>query len=122
MYSKQVAEHIAHPRNIGELDSPSAVGDVVNEACMDRLRLTLRIDGGRVAEARVKVQGCPPTIAAASVLTELLVGRSIREAELLQRKDVAEALGHLPPAKKHCAALAIDAVRAALQDYAEKNR
>jgi nitrogen fixation NifU-like protein len=114
MYSPQVAEHIANPRNVGELDQPSGIGDVTNEVCLDRIRLTIRIEDQKLVEAKVKASGCPPTIAAASVLTELIIGRSIQELSLLTRKDVIDALGHLPPAKSHCAVLAIDALRAAI--------
>ena len=114
MYSPQVAEHIANPRNVGELDQPSGIGDVTNEVCLDRITLTVRIEGEKLVDARVKASGCPPTIAAASVLTELIIGRSIQELSLLTRKDVIGALGHLPPAKSHCAVLAIDALRAAI--------
>ena len=116
MYSQQIAEHIANPRNVGELESPSGTGDVVNQACMDRIKLTVRIDSDRLIEARVKAHGCPPTIAAASVLTELIIGRSLSEVESIGRQNVIDALGRLPPAKKHCAVLAIDALRAALED------
>jgi len=114
MYSPQVAEHIANPRNAGEIDRPSGIGDVTNEVCLDRIRLTIRIEDQKLVEAKVKASGCPPTIAAASVLTELIIGRSIQQLHLLTRKDVTDALGHLPPAKSHCAVLAIDALRAAI--------
>lgn len=114
MYSAQIAEHIANPRNVGELESPSGVGDVTNEVCLDRIRLTIRVEGETLIDAKVKANGCAPTIAAASVLTELIIGRSVGELGSLARKDVANALGHLPPAKSHCAALAIDALRAAI--------
>lgn len=114
MYSPQVAEHIANPRNVGEIENPSGIGDVTNEVCLDRIRLTLRVEGEVFVDAKVKASGCPPTIAAASVLTEKIIGRSIQEVRLLTRKDIADALGHLPPAKAHCTALAIDALREAL--------
>ena len=114
MYSPQIAEHIANPRNVGELENPSGIGDVTNEVCLDRIRLTVRIEDERLTDARVKASGCPPTIAAASVLTELIIGRSLLEIGALTRKDIARALGHLPPAKAHCTALAIDALRAAV--------
>jgi nitrogen fixation NifU-like protein len=116
MYSAQIADHIANPRNIGELENPTGVGDVTNEVCLDRIRLSVCVEGGMLTAARVKASGCPPTIAAASVLTELIIGRSIEALQSLARKDVADALGHLPPAKSHCAALAIDALRAAIGD------
>jgi nitrogen fixation NifU-like protein len=114
MYSAQIADHIANPRNVGELEHPTGVGDVTNEVCLDRIRLTVRVEGGILTAAKVKASGCPPTIAAASVLTELIIGRSVDELQSITRKDVADALGHLPPAKSHCAALAIDALRAAI--------
>ena len=116
MYSPQVAEHIANPRNVGELDNPSGTGDVTNEVCMDRIKLTVRIEGDRVSDARVKASGCPPTIAAASALTELITGRSLAELDALDRKAVIKALGRLPAAKMHCASLAIEALRAAIED------
>ncbi|HLF84041.1 MAG TPA: iron-sulfur cluster assembly scaffold protein [Blastocatellia bacterium] len=115
MYSPQIAEHIANPRNVGELENPSGVGDVTNEVCLDRIRLTVRVEGERLTDARVKASGCPPTIAAASVLTELIIGRTLEEIQSLTRRDIADALGHLPPAKAHCTALAIDALRAAIE-------
>src|SRR5215831_15337605 len=116
MYSSQIADHIANPRNIGELETPSGIGDVTNEVCLDRIRLTVRLEKDKVVDARIKASGCPPTIAAASVLTELIIGRSLKELYSIRREDVARELGHLPPAKAHCAALAIDALRAALDD------
>jgi nitrogen fixation NifU-like protein len=116
MYSSQIADHLANPRNIGELEKPSGVGDVTNEVCLDRIRLSVLLENEILIDARVKASGCPPTIAAASVLTELIIGRSVKDVRSLSREDVARELGHLPPAKAHCAALAIDALRAALDD------
>ena len=116
MYSPQVAEHIANPRNVGELDNPSGTGDVTNEVCRDRIKLTVRVEGNRVSNAKIKASGCPPTIAAASALTELIIGRSLAELDRLARKDVIDALGRLPAAKMHCASLAIEALRAAIED------
>lgn len=116
MYSAQIVDHLANPRNVGEIEHPTGVGDVTNEVCLDRIKLTLRIEKDSVTDARVKASGCPPTIAAASVLTELIIGQPIDALQSLTRKDIAEALGHLPPAKSHCAALAIDALRAAIGD------
>jgi nitrogen fixation NifU-like protein len=117
MYSPQVTEHIANPRNVGELENPSGIGDVTNEVCLDRIRLTVCIEGDRLTDAKVKASGCPPTIAAASVLTELIIGRTLDEIRSVTRSDIASALGHLPPAKAHCAALAVDALRAAIEGF-----
>src|SRR5262245_50036556 len=116
MYSQTIAEHIANPRNVGELQDASGRGDVTNEACLDRILLTITTEGDSIIDAKVKAQGCPPTIAAASVLTELIIGQTLAAAEALARRDIEEALERLPAAKKHCAALAIDALRAAIDD------
>ena len=120
MYSPQISDHIANPRNVGELEKPTGVGDVTNEVCLDRIKLSLCVESNRVADAKVKASGCPPTIAAASVLTELIIGKSVDEVRSLTRKDVVDALGHLPPAKAHCSALAIEALRAAIGDSGER--
>ena len=117
MYSATIAEHLANPRNVGELDEASGRGDVTNLACMDRILLTIKVADEQITDAKVKAQGCPPTLAAASVLTELILNRSLAEAEALSRNDIETALERLPAAKKHCAALAIDALRAAIDDY-----
>ena len=109
------ADHIANPRNSGELEDPSGVGDVVNEVCQDRIRLTIKIEDGIISQARFKASGCPPTLASASVLTVLIVNRSPADARALDRNDIIRALGRLPAAKLHCAILAIDALRQALR-------
>jgi NifU-like protein involved in Fe-S cluster formation len=115
MYSKEVNEHIANPRNVGDVENPSGVGDVTNQVCLDRIRLSIKVDNGILTEAKFKANGCPPTMAAASVLTELITGRSVKEAALMERTDIVSVLGRLPPAKMHCAMLAIDALQAALK-------
>jgi len=116
MYTPQVAEHITNPRNVGVLENPSGTGDVTNYVCMDRIRLTIRVEDDRLTDARVKAEGCAPTIAAASVLTELIIGRSLAELAALTKTDVVNALGRLPAAKMHCATLAIEALRAAIAE------
>ena|ERR1044071_8784520 len=118
MYSRQVADHIANPRNVGELQDPSGVGDVTNAVCLDRIRLTVRIDGDRIVDAKVKAEGCPPTIAAASALTELIIGQSLVDVHSFDRRTVTQALGRLPAAKMHCAVLAIEALRASIESAA----
>ncbi|HEU4387339.1 MAG TPA: iron-sulfur cluster assembly scaffold protein [Blastocatellia bacterium] len=114
MYSKEISDHIANPRNVGEIHNASGVGDVTNEVCLDRIKLTIRVEGDHVTDARVRAQGCPPTLAAASALTELIIGRSLQQAGAISTADITTALGRLPAAKKHCAVLAVDALRAAV--------
>jgi NifU-like protein involved in Fe-S cluster formation len=115
MYTPELADHLANPRNVGELENPTGTGDVVNEVCLDRIRLTVRVDQGILTEAKVKASGCPPTLAAASALTELIVGVRVEALRSLSADAVEAKLGRLPIAKQHCAQLAIEALREALE-------
>jgi nitrogen fixation NifU-like protein len=120
MYSPTVIDHFQHPRNLGDLDDPDAVAEVENPACGDRTRLALRIDGERIVAARFRTEGCPAAIAASSITTELLLGKTLAEAGDLRDSDVVEALGGLPRNKMHCSVLADDVIRAALEDYGRR--
>lgn len=114
MYSPQLLEHFEHPRNVGEVKNPSAVAEVRNPACGDVLRVSLLVERDRIVQARFKAKGCVPSIACASMLTELLAGRLTAEAAQLSAQDLEKALGGLPSAGHHASELAIDALRAAL--------
>jgi nitrogen fixation NifU-like protein len=120
LYSPTVIDHFQHPRNLGDLDAPDAVAEVENPACGDRTRLALRIDGGRIVAARFRTEGCPAAIAASSITTELILGKSLAEAGELRDTDVVAALGGLPRNKMHCSVLAEDVIRAALEDYGRR--
>ncbi len=116
MYSPQVLEHLDNPRNVGELTDASAHGTATNPVCGDLLHLYLKVDDARITAASFQAQACPPCLAAASVLTEMLNGLTLDEARQLKAKDLSAALGGLPRNKEHCAVLAIDALRAALAE------
>ena len=116
-YPDAVHEHFDSPRNIGVIESPDGAAEVSNPACGDIMQLTLRIVDDRIIEARFKTMGCPAAIAAGSVTTELLIGRSADEPIPLTRAEVNEALGGLSPQKVHTSVLAEDAVKAAVKDY-----
>jgi nitrogen fixation NifU-like protein len=92
----------------------TATGEATNPVCGDLLRLYVKIADGRITAASFKVQGCPPSIAAGSVLTEMITNLTLEEARKLTPQDVTRALEHLPRNKEHCSVLAIDALRAAL--------
>jgi NifU-like protein involved in Fe-S cluster formation len=113
-YSLIFKDHIANPRNAGELDDATATGEESNPVCGDRMRISLRINKGRIEAARYLAYGCPPTLVCGSVMTELIVGMMVEEANGLTRKDLVEAVGALPSRKQHAAALAIETLRAAL--------
>ena len=113
-YSERFKEHLARPRNAGELSDASAVAERTTPVCGDRLRLSLRVRRGRIEAARFLAYGCAPTLACASALTEMLEGRTAEEALRLTRQDIARSLDGLPARKQHAAALAIETLRAAL--------
>ncbi|MCH6556036.1 MAG: iron-sulfur cluster assembly scaffold protein [Chloroflexi bacterium] len=119
-YSDLVRDHFENPRNAGELADADAVGYQTNPVCGDTMRLTLRINGGRVVEARFQTSGCPAAIATSSVCTEMIRGQTLAEAEALTKEDYAAALGGLPASKMHCSVLAADTVRAAAADYLQR--
>ena len=114
-YSAKFKEHLAHPRNAGELPDANAIADETNPICGDRLRLSLIIKEDRIAEARYLAYGCPPTLVCGSVLTELIRGKKIEEAKQLTRADLLDAVGGLPKRKHHAAALAIETLNVALE-------
>jgi nitrogen fixation protein NifU and related proteins len=116
-YSATLQDHLAHPRNAGELADANAVAELTNPVCGDRLRLMLRVVKGRIATARFLAYGCPPTIACGSAITELLMGLTVTEAAALTRQDLARALDGLPARKTHAAALALETLHAALDQF-----
>jgi nitrogen fixation protein NifU and related proteins len=113
-YSEAFKDHLAHPRNGGELADADASAELTNPACGDRLRLTLRIRDGRINAARFLAYGCPPTLACGSALTVMLEGLTTTEAARITRQQITHALGGLPARKSHAAALAIETLHAAL--------
>jgi nitrogen fixation protein NifU and related proteins len=115
MYSPQVLDHFQHPRNPGEVANPDASAQIENPACGDILKLTLRVADGRLQEIRFLAQGCVPAMACASLLTDLVQGRTVAEARQLRREDLVRALGGLPPASTHASHLAIDTLAALIQ-------
>lgn len=114
MYSAQLLDHFEHPRNAGVLPAPHASVQVENPACGDILKLSAELRDGKISEIRFQAKGCVPSIACASVLTELVKGKSIAEATSTTRDQVLRAVGGVPPASTHAVQLAIDALSALL--------
>ena len=113
-YSATFKDHLPHPRNAGELPEPSVVAEQSNPVCGDRLRLSLVVHDDRIEAARYLAYGCPPTLVCGSILTELITGKTTAEAKNLTRNDLLDAIGGLPARKHHAAALAIEALNAAV--------
>lgn len=116
-YSEKVMDHFMNPRNVGEIEDPSGVGEVGNPKCGDMMRIYLRIKDDVIEDAKFKTFGCGAAIATSSMATELVKGMAISEAIKVTNKAVAEALGGLPAVKMHCSVLAEEALEAALTDY-----
>jgi nitrogen fixation NifU-like protein len=121
MYSEKVLEHFRNPRNVGKIENPDGVGKVGNPVCGDVMVMYLKIKDDVIEDAKFETFGCGAAIATSSMATELIKGKTIREALSVTNKAVAEALGGLPPHKMHCSVLAEEAIQAAINDYLEKN-
>lgn len=121
MYSEKVMDHFMNPRNVGEIENADGVGQVGNAKCGDIMKMYLKIEDGVIVDAKFKTFGCGAAVATSSMATELIKGKTIKEAELVTNKAVMEALDGLPPAKVHCSVLAEEAIAAALQDYRAKH-
>lgn len=115
MYSAQVLDHFQNPRNAGDVVAADAVAEMENPVCGDVLRLSVKMDSGRIAEIRFKAKGCVPAIACASALTELARGKTVNEARALDRDLLIAAVGALPQASTHAAQLALDVLSAAMR-------
>lgn len=114
-YSSIFKDHLANPRNVGELPDASVVAEETNPVCGDRIRLSLAIENNQIVIAKYLAYGCAPTLVCGSVLTEVVTGKEIEEAIELTRSDLIEAVGGLPSRKHHAAALAIEVLRSALR-------
>jgi len=116
-YTEKVMEHYEHPRNVGIVDDANGAGVVGNPACGDVMKLTIRVEDGIIKDAKFKTFGCGAAIATSSMVTEMVIDKTLDEALDISNKSVMEALGGLPKVKRHCSVLAEDALRAAIEDY-----
>ena len=125
LYNETVMDHFMNPRNMGDIKDADATGEVGAAACGDIMKITLKIDDvtQTVTDARFKTFGCGSAIAASSMATELIKGRTVEELEKNFNNDnIVTALGGLPPVKIHCSVLATEALNAALEDYKRRKR
>ena len=122
-YGPKVLDHYENPRNVGkmDMDDPSVgTGMVGAPACGDVMKLQIKIEDGLITDAKFKTYGCGSAIAASSLLTEWVKGRTLEEAEAIKNTEIVEEL-ELPPVKIHCSVLAEDAIKSAIKDYQSKN-
>jgi nitrogen fixation NifU-like protein len=126
MYTKKVIEHFQSPHNLGKMKNPNAVGEVGNPVCGDLMRIYLKIKKNKkgdsvIDDIKFETLGCVAAIATSSMITELAKGKTFSEAMKIKFSDVEKSLGSLPPVKKHCADLAVRALRAAIENYKKKD-
>lgn len=124
MYSKKVFQHFRNPKNLGEIKKPDGYAKVGNPICGDIMQLYLRVGkkNGQAYIKNIKFQslGCVAAIATSSVLTEMVKGKTLKEAEKVKSQDVIKALGRLPKVKLHCSLLIVKALKEAIEDYRKK--
>jgi nitrogen fixation NifU-like protein len=120
MYTDIVMDHFKNPRNVGELKDANGIGQAGGASCGDLMRLYIRVDDNVVQDARFLIYGCGSAVAAGSMSTELIKGKTVEEALNITNKTVADALGGLPANKMHCSVLAEEVIRKAIEDYRAK--
>lgn len=120
MYSEKVIDHFMNPRNVGEIDNADGIGEAGNPVCGDIMKIYLKINNDIIVDVKFKTFGCGAAIAASSMATELIKGKSVEDAIELSNEEVVEALDGLPPVKIHCSVLAEEAIKKAIIDYYKK--
>jgi len=121
-YSAKVIDHYENPRNVGSLDKEDpqvGTGMVGAPSCGDVMKLQIRVEDGIITDAKFKTYGCGSAIASSSLVTEVLKGKTLDQAQAIKNSDIAEELA-LPPVKIHCSVLAESAIQAAVEDYKKK--
>jgi len=123
VYSKKVIEHFRNPHNYGSIKNPDGVGKVGNPICGDEMYLYIKVGKGKIIEdIRFETIGCAAAIATSSIVTDLVKGKTLKEAMKIGSKKIVESLGGLPPIKIHCSLLGVDALSEAIYDYLSKNK
>ncbi|MDR1092993.1 MAG: Fe-S cluster assembly scaffold protein NifU [Clostridiales bacterium] len=120
MYNEKVIQEFTCPKNVGEIKDADGVGKVGNAKCGDIMKMFLKIDDGKITDAKFQTFGCAAAIATSSVATELIKGKTVEDALKLTNKDVVNKLDELPAQKIHCSVLAEEAIKAAIDDYESK--
>jgi nitrogen fixation NifU-like protein len=120
VYNETMIDHFMHPRNVGEIENPDAMAVVGDPTCGDFIRVSLKVEAGRISAFKFLTQGCPGAISTSSIATELAIGKTLEDALKLTDNDVIKAADGIPARKAHCSLLAIRALHQAITQYREK--
>ena len=121
LYSDKVMDHFNNPRNVGEISDPDGIGEVGNPKCGDIMKMYIKVEDGVIKDVKFKTFGCGAAIATSSMATELVKGKTLKEALQLTNKDVVNMLDGLPAQKIHCSVLAKESIESAIKDYCDNN-
>lgn len=116
-YTEEVMEHYRNPKNVGKIDDADAIGEAGSLTCGDALKIYLKIKNNIVTDAKFQTFGCGSAVASSSVLTEMIIGKTLDEVKKITNKEIAEQLGGLPPEKMHCSVMGHEALENALSNY-----
>ena len=120
MYSDKVMDHFENPRNQGTIEDADGIGEVGNPQCGDIMKIYIKVRNDIIEDVKFQTFGCGAAIASSSMATEMIKGKTVKDAWDLSNKAVAEALEGLPPQKLHCSVLAEEAIHKAINDYRAK--
>jgi len=120
IYTDKVMDHFQNPRNVGEIKNADGVGEVGNPVCGDIMKIFIKVKDEKINDIKFQTFGCGAAIATSSMITELVKGKTLEEAEKISNQTVAKALDGLPPIKMHCSNLAADALKKAIENYRNK--
>ncbi len=119
-YSKKVIEHFQNPRNVGFIEDAHGIGEIGDPDCGDFMRVYIKVENDILTDIKYQIKGCPASIACASVMTELAIGKNVDDALMMSDMDIVDALDGLPEFKIHCSVLSAAGLRMAVTDYFEK--